>query len=296
MNRCSGCGYIVPGAWTECRRCGTPVSATPVRAPAGQVATRNGLALAPPPPLAPLPPLAPPPPTGAYLAPARPAPARPDPSFGAPDDALLPGVHHPRPAVPDTMLPRIDPTIISTPTAHSRWNRNHVVAAIAAFCVVVGGYALMPHGGHAKKPPTVLAGRPPAAGIPTSLSDVVRIAAESARHTALTTVIATAGTTGQALTLSQLAAAQPNYEWVIGSEPSTTNTVVSITSGTGIDVIAVSGTDRDICAFGRWSPSIGSDYVTMAHVTHCAATNAPIAGWSSLPGGSAQDLPGVDGS
>ena len=286
----------MPGAWTECRRCGTPVAATPVAAPAGRVATRNGLALAPPPAVAPRLPLAPPPPTSGPWAPAPPDPAPPGPSFGAPDDALLPGVHHPRPPVPDTMLPRIDPTIISAPTTHSRWNRNHVVAAIAAVCVIVAGYALIPHGGHAKKPPTVLAGRPPAAGIPTSLSDVVRIAAESARHTALTTVIATAGPIGQPLTLSQLAAAQPNYEWVEGSQPSTTNTIVSITSGTGIDVIAVSGTDRDICAFGRWSPSIGSDYVTMAHVTSCAATNAPIAGWSSLPGGSAQDLPGVDGS
>jgi hypothetical protein len=195
------------------------------------------------------------------------------------------------------MLPRIDPTIISAPIAQPWWSRRtNIIAAIVAVCVIGGALELMPHGGHAKKPPTVLAGRAPAAGIPTSLSDVVRIAAESARHTALTTVIATAGATGQALTLSQLAAAQPNYEWVMGGQPSTTNTVVSITSGTGIDVIAVSGTDRDICAFGRWSPSIGSDYVTMEHVTSCAATNAPIAGWSSLPGGSAQDLIGVDGS
>ena len=274
MNRCSGCGYIVPGAWTECRRCGTPVSAARVGAPAGRVASRNGLALAPPPP--------------------TPAPLRP--SFAAPDDALLPGVH-PRPAVPDTMLPRIDPTIISAPSAQPWWSRRtSIVAAIVVVCVIGGALELMPHGGHAKQLPTVLAPRPPSAGIPTSLSDVVRIAAESARHTALTTVIATAGSTGQPLTLSQLASAQPNYQWVTGSQPSTTNTVVSITSGTGIDVIAVSATDRDICAFGRWSPTIGSDYVTMAHVTSCAATNAPIAGWSSMPGGSAQDLPGVDGT
>ena len=124
----------------------------------------------------------------------------------------------------------------------------------------------------------------------------MRIAAESARHTALSTVIATAGTTAMPLTLAQLAAAQPNYQWVNGDEPSTTNTIISITSGPAIDVIAVSGTDRDICAFGRWSPTLGSEYVTMAHVTNCAATNAPTAGWTSSPGGSAQDLPNIDGS
>jgi hypothetical protein len=162
--------------------------------------------------------------------------------------------------------------------------------------VAAGIYSVIPRGSHSKPPSTVLAPLPPSAGIPTSLSDVVRIAAESARHTALTTVVDAAGTTGGPLTLAQLQAEQPSYQWIAGSEPSTTNTVISLTSGTGIDVIAVSGTDRDICAFGRWSPTIGSEYVTMAHVDNCAATNAPTSGWSPQPGGSAQDLPGADGS
>ena len=196
------------------------------------------------------------------------------------------------------MLPHIDPLIVHAPTpASSRFTAKSItIGAIAALVVAAGIYSVVPHGGHKQQPPTILAPLTPAAGLPTSLSDVVRVAAESARHTALTTVVDLAATTGAPLSLGQLQSEQPNYQWVGGDEPSTTNTVVSITSGTAIDVIAVSGTDRDICAFGRWSPTIGSEYVTMAHVDRCSATNAPTSGWSSQPGGSALDLPGPDGS
>jgi hypothetical protein len=241
---------------------------------------RNGLAILPPPPRTT---------TSPSASPSNGA------GFGAPDDALIPGAR-PRGVVPDTMLPHIDPLIVHAPVPSSRFTaKNIAIGVLAALVVAAGIYSVVPHGGHKKQLPTILAPRSPAAGIPTSLSDVVRIAAESARHTALSTVIDAAGTTGAPLTLGQLQTAQPNYQWVGGGEPSTTNTIVSITTGTGIDVIAVSGTDRDICAFGRWSPTIGSEYVTMAHVDNCAATNAPTGGWSSQPGGSAQDLPGPDG-
>ena len=240
---------------------------------------RNGLATLPPPPQAP------------------PTARRVETGFGAPDDALIAGAR-PRGVVPDTMLPREDPLILRMPPQPpSLLNAKTIAAGVIAVVIVIAGvYSFIPRGGHAKPPPTVLAPRPPSAGIPTSLSDIVRIAAESARHTALTTVIDTAGASGGALTLAQLQADQPSYQWITGSEPSTTNTVISITSGTGIDVIAVSGTDRDICAFGRWSPTIGSEYVTMAHVDNCSATNAPTNGWSPQPGGSNQDLPGSDGT
>jgi hypothetical protein len=276
MNQCPGCGYIVPGSWTECRRCGTPVSA-PV---ASVAATSNG--------------------HGTLLPLATPQPAPPAfgaPGFGAPDDALIPGAR-PRGVVPDTMLPNIEPTIIhAPPSATSMLTARNVGIAIVALLVTIAGvYSMIPDGHHAKAAPTILAPLPPAAGLPTSLSAVVRIAAESARHTALATVMATVGDAGTPVTLEQLKAAQPSYQWIPGNEPSTTNTVVSITSGPGIDTIAVSGTDKDICAFGRWSATFGSDYVTMAHVTNCAATNAPTTGWTSQPGGSAQDLPSIDGT
>ncbi len=180
----------------------------------------------------------------------------------------------------------------------SIWNVKTIAIGVLALAVVVAGvYSVIPHGGGAEKElPTILAPLPPAAGIPTSLSQVVRIAAESARHTALQTVISAAGSTGAALSLAELQAEEPSYHWIAGDQPSTTNTIISITSGTGIDVIAVSATDKDICAFARWSPTLGSEYVTMAHVTNCAATNAPKTGWTTEAGGSAQDLPGVDGN
>lgn len=217
--------------------------------------------------------------------------------FGAPEDALIPGTR-PRGVVPDTMLPHIEPTIIhAPPSASSLLNPRNIAIGILALAVTIAGvYSMLPDGHHAKAAPTILTPLPPAAGIPTSLSAVVRIAAESARHTALATVMATVGDAGTPLTIAQLTAAQPSYQWLPGNEPSTTNTVVSITSGPGIDVIAVSGTDKDICAFGRWSSTFGADYVTMAHVTNCAATNAPRTGWTSQPGGSAQDLPDVAGT
>jgi hypothetical protein len=227
--------------------------------------------------------------------------ARVDAGFGAPDDALIPGAGaHPRPrgVVPDTMLPRIDPLVAHAPaTASSRFNSRTIAIGVIAVAIVVAGvYSVVPRGSKAKEQPTILAPRSPTAGIPTSLSDVVRIAAESARHTALTTVIGAAGITGVPLSPAQLQSEQPNYQWVGGDQASTTNTIVSITSGTAIDVVAVSGTDHDICAFGRWSPTIGSEYVTMAHVDTCSATNAPTTGWSAQRGGSAQDLPGPDGT
>ena len=292
MNRCPGCGYIVPGAWTECHRCGAPldgsapaVPAPAVAVPAAPVAgSLNGHAIPPPPP---------------PLAPFRgtPAPAPADTGFGAPDDAFIAGAR-PRGITPDTMLPAVDPLAAdAAASAQSRWNaKTNLIAVLAAVCVIAGVYSVIPSGKHAKPAPVVLAARPPFAGIPTSLSDVVRIAAESARHTALAAVIDAAGPSGAALTPAQLSSAQPDYQWVDGNQPSTTNTVVSITSGTGIDVLAVSGTDHDICAYGRWSPTLGSEYVTMEHVSTCSAATAPTSGWSQLPGGSNQDLPNIDGN
>jgi hypothetical protein len=218
--------------------------------------------------------------------------------FGAPDDALIAGAR-PRGIGPDTMLPRDEGLVIRVPPPTvSIWNVKTIAVAVVALAVVVAGvYSVIPHGGgKTKELPTVLAPRPPDAGIPTSLSDVVRIAAESARHTALESVISAAGSGGAALSTSELQAEQPSYHWIAGDQPSTTNTVVSITSGTGIDVIAVSGTDKDICAFARWSPTTGSEYVTMAHVKNCAATNTPTTGWTTEAGGSAQDIPGPDGN
>jgi hypothetical protein len=299
MNRCSGCGYMLPGSWTECRRCGTPVAATtpaaapapppPVRTPAPTAAaTISALALAPPPPSAPLPG------TQARAA----ARGTAETGYGAPDDALLPGAA-PRDIGPDTMLPHVAPVIIAPPPApRSRVNgRTLAIAAVVVICVVGAAFSLIPHGKHAKAAtPVILAPQPPFAGIPTSLSAIVRIEAESSRHTALGDVISAAGPSGAAVTPAQLESSQPDYQWIPATQPSTTNLMISIASVAGADQIAVSGTNREICAYGRWSPASGATYVTMDHVKTCDADTAPTTGWSPLAGGSAQDLPDENGN
>jgi hypothetical protein len=264
---CPSCGYIVPGAWTECRRCGAALefaSSAPPAPMSSTSATLAALALAPPAP------------------------------------APLPGEHRAPVAGPDTLLPATDPEpVIRLAPAPQRPRlsaRNIAIVVVGIAIVVAAVYSVIPHGGHhAVAAPTILAPEAPSSGIPTSLSEIVRIAAESARHNALTAVAAAAGSNGAPLTVTQLAAAQPSYQWVLGDQPSTTNTIVSITSAPGLDVIAVSGTSRDVCAFGRWSTAAGAEYVTMAHVPSCSANAAPTTGWSTLAGGSNQDLPGENG-
>ncbi|MGO9876931.1 MAG: hypothetical protein ACLPVY_24410 [Acidimicrobiia bacterium] len=296
MNRCSGCGYLVPGAWTECRRCGSPVAAatpatpTPPAAPIGapHATTIGALALAAPPPPTPLPG------TRARAA----ARGAAEAGFGAPDDALLAGAA-PRDIGPDTMLPRVAPVITAAPSGRpSRLNRRSVVvAAVVLVCVLGAASSLIQHGDHRQTAqPVILAPQPPFVGIPTSLSAIVRIEAESSRHTALGNIMSEAGPSGAAVTDTQLASAQPEYQWVPANQPSTTNLIISVASVPGADQIAVSGTNREICAFGRWSPSAGATYVTMDHVSMCDADAAPTTGWSPLAGGSAQDLPNEDGN
>jgi hypothetical protein len=291
MKRCSVCGYIVPGAWTECRRCGAPLVASSQALPVGATrpATISASTFAAPPPPTPLP--------GSH---AR-AAARighTEAGFGAPDDALLPGAA-PRDIGPDTMLPRVEPVITVAPAGRrSRVNgRTLVIAGAVGICVIGAVFSLVPHGGHhAVAAPTILAPQTPFVGIPTSLSAIVRIEAESSRHTALSVVMSGAGPSGAAVTLAELTGLQPGYQWVAGNQPSTTNTIISTASVAGADQIAVSGTNREICAYGRWSPTAGPSYVTMDHVTTCAANTAPATGWSSMPGGSAEDLPDENGS
>ncbi len=278
MKHCPNCGYIVPAAWTECRRCAAPLAFSGSTAPV-------------PPPPPPLPP----------------APAKVPAAVSAlpADDALLPGgvranghaVARPapeRPSGPDTWLPKLDPSRLEPEPAPPAPRINKQTIAIVAFVllvVVAVGYAVTHRGHKESSAPTILAPREPFAGIPTSLQDVVRIEAESTRHTALSVIISAASPSGAPLTAAQLESLQPGYQWLSGNQPSTTNTMISVSSVQGEDLIAVSGTNKDICAYGRWSPAAGATYVTMAHVKTCSANTAPGTGWSPIAGGAAQDLP-----
>jgi hypothetical protein len=195
------------------------------------------------------------------------------------------------------MLP-VEPVItVAPPRRMTIEKRTVAIVAIVLMCVIGAAFSFIPHGGHhAHAAAVILTPQAPYAGIPTSLGAIVRIEAESSRHTALSDVISAASPSAAPLTLSQLSEEQPAYQWVLGNVPSTTNTMISITSTYGSDVIAVSGTNRTICAYGRWTPTAGSTYVTMDNVATCNAITAPSTGWSTLAGGSAQDLPGEDGS
>jgi hypothetical protein len=233
-----------------------------------------------------------------------PAPAFASARLGAADDVLLPGgAPPPREPLPldtgpDTMLPYVEPIITVAPPREPRFDSRKIAIGVVVLVLALGAaFTFIPHGAHhATAAPVTLTPQAPFAGIPTSLPAIVRIEAESSRHTALSVVISGAGPGGAALSLNQLGTLQPGYQWIGPSQPSTTNTMISISSQQGLDVVAVSGSNRSICAYGRWSPTAGSTYVTMDHVSTCDAATAPPTGWSTLAGGSAQDLPGVDGN
>src|SRR5262249_13685399 len=93
--------------------------------------------------------------------------------------------------------------------------------------------------------------------------------------------------------VGRLAAMQPNYTWVTGSDASKDPHTVSVGQLGSVVTIAVSGSNKDICAYGAWAPGGTPVYVTMAHEPSCMASTAtPICpSWSTEPGGAASDLP-----
>ena len=164
-----------------------------------------------------------------------------------------------------------------------------VVFFIAAVATMY--FTFHPGAGAHTQEPVVLAPRAPTEGLPTSLDAIVRIQAESTRHTALQAVEVVGSADPGALSNSQ-----PNYQWVAGTQPSTDAHVVSVAgSANGTVTIAVSASNHDICAFGQWTANGVAQYVTMAHLPSCAAVNAPQTNWSSEAGGAASDLPDPNG-
>jgi hypothetical protein len=157
-----------------------------------------------------------------------------------------------------------------------------IVAAVA-----IARFALKPAAEAKAETPVVLTPRAPTAGLPTDLGVIVRVEAESARHTALQTVEQIgSGDVGA------LAGAQPDYHWIAGDQPSTDPHTVSVSARADGVTIAVAAPNHDVCAFGRWSPTTRTaQYVTMGHQSTCAAVNAPAVGWSGQAGGAGSDLP-----
>jgi hypothetical protein len=103
-------------------------------------------------------------------------------------------------------------------------------------------------------------------------------------------LMSSVGGDGVAVSLERLTAEHPNLQWVGPAEDSTQPGTVSFENQPGVMTIAVGATNK-MCAFGRWSPPNGPEYVTLSNVAHCRASGAPSAGWSTEPGGAAFDLP-----
>jgi hypothetical protein len=247
---CPACGTDVRPIWPTCRSCGT-------------------LLIAPPAPVVPV---------GAATAT---APSTEE-QFFAPT-VLRPAVRLEPPD--DAVAYTHDIRIAGSGSGAGKWL---ALAGMILFVVAAVATAWFSFGpsSHSREAPVVLSPRAPTAGLPTSLSAIVRIEAESTRHTALQTVeqVGTAD-------IASLAARQPSYHWLAGVQPSTDPHAVSVGQSEDVETVAVAASNHDVCAFGRWSTGSTAQYVTMAHEPTCAAVDAPNAGWSSEPGGAASDLP-----
>jgi len=274
LKTCPECGIEVRPVWPTCKSCGTllmarpealaPVGAPPAGATAG--AATSGAADAPP---------------------ANPIPEAEQ--FFAPAVLQPPPQVAPEPWLASSSSPyrsADSPGEVYDPLADTRkWM---MLAGVVLFLIAAVATAYFTFGSAAKKAktPVVLAPKPPTNGLTTSLNDVVRMVAESSRRNALQAVESVGSGN-----LVQLKSAQSNYIYIAGDQASTDPQTVSVAQNESTVTIAVSGSNKDICAYGRWSPNATPMYVTMAHEPSCAATTAPNVGWSSEPGGAASDLP-----
>jgi hypothetical protein len=160
--------------------------------------------------------------------------------------------------------------------------------------LVLGGAVTMyltHRGAKPLPPPRILPPSATATAIPTSLNDVTREEAESYRHTALQAV-EQAGSSDP----DELHQIQPTFKWVSAPAASANQTIVSVGQDQNGITIAITAANKQVCAFGRWSPSSAPTYVDVEYQRVCAADQAPDTGWSTQAGGSNTDLPDDTGS
>jgi hypothetical protein len=259
MSACPACGKEVRPLWPSCRACGELLMAVPAPlAPVGASVGAPGAPGAPPTPSA----------EEQFFAPA----VLQAPVNVLPSNAPTSYTHSPR--------------IAGSGAGMGKWIALIGMVVFVVSAIGAAMFVLKPNATAGHQTPEVLAPRAPTAGLPTNLDSVVRIQAESTRHTALQTV----EQVGRA-DLGQLANMQPNYKWIAGNASSSDSHVVSVAQDPGSVTIAVAASNHDVCAFGQWASDGTVRYVTMAHETSCAAVNAPSIGWSSEAGGAASDLP-----
>jgi hypothetical protein len=212
-------------------------------------------------------------------------------TFAASPAGAAPAVAAPPPAVDHDPFYVSAPIIRAAPPA-PRSYAPLIIGAVVAIAVVVGAVSFIHSSHHTTPKPEVLAPRPATASIPGSLAAVTRQQAESTRHFALQAVeqAAADGNIDQ-VTLRGLGQLQPGFQWIDGTQPSTTYNMVSVQVSQGLVTVAVSTPSKEVCAFGKWSPAAGPLYVTMANMPQCRALDAPADGWTTEPGGSTSDLP-----
>jgi hypothetical protein len=252
---CPACGKEVRPLWPSCRACGHLLIAAPA-------------------PLAPV---------GAAVG----APSGPEPS---PEEKYFaPAVMHPVVNVAPPSAP--EPYTHNTRIAGSgagigKWFALIGMVMFVAAAIGAAMFVIKPSASSKNQTPEVLPPRAPTAGLPTSLDVIVRVEAESTRHTALQAV----EQVGRA-DIAQLARTQPGYKWIAGTQSSADPHTVSVAQYPGSIMVAVAASNHDVCAFGQWTAAGTAQYVTMAHESSCAAVNAPSGGWTGEAGGAASDLP-----
>jgi hypothetical protein len=179
-----------------------------------------------------------------------------------------------------------NPRIAGTGAGLGKWFALIGMVMFVAAAIGAAMFVIKPTASAKQQTPEVLPPRAPTAGLPTSLNVIVRVEAESTRHTALQAVEQVGGAD-----LTRLSSMQPDYKWIAGDQSSPDPHTVSVAQNQGAVMVAVAASNHDVCAFGEWWPNGAAQYVTMAHQSSCAAVNAPSDGWSGEAGGAASDLP-----
>ncbi|HVJ95927.1 MAG TPA: hypothetical protein VNC41_03755, partial [Acidimicrobiia bacterium] len=176
--------------------------------------------------------------------------------------------------------------------ARSSSSTGMVVAAVVVVLAISAAAYLFARGGDTAgtsgDAPVVLSpNEPMKGGIVGSLSDAVRVQAESNRQTALSAVMQTQAQNGRGVDRALLHQAQPDFEWLDPSTSSSGPKEISIGETDDGIVIAISASNKTVCAFGHLPMAGGgvAEYVTMGNMSSCAATDAPTEGWSELAGG-----------
>jgi hypothetical protein len=170
-----------------------------------------------------------------------------------------------------------------------------VVLAVIALLVVGGGaYAFMGSDGGAgsNSAPVVMPPHGATNGLPSGLGEAVRIQAESTRQRAFSALaqVSAQGNREQ-IDMRMLEQMQPDLKWLPAGESSTGPKEVSMSQSGPTVTVAIAASNKTVCAFGKWQMGGVGEYVTMANMHSCKATDAPAQGWSTLAGGSSADLP-----